>query len=140
MSSQYLDCQKEIDLLFCTFAKSMASIGAFICSTSDVVEFLRYNMRSQVFAKSLTIPLVEGAIKRLELLISQPELKVKLWEIANTLQKGLRNAGFHLGNTQSAITPVYLNGNVEEATNLSYDLRENYHLDSFSDWFFANIF
>ena len=125
-SGEHLGCQKEIDVLFGTFAKSMASIGAFICSTANVVEFLRYNMRSQVFAKSLPMPLVEGAIKRLELLISQPELKAKLWEIANALQNGLRDAGFNLGNTQSAITPIYLNGGLAEATNLSSDLRENY--------------
>jgi glycine C-acetyltransferase len=83
-------------------------------------------MRSQVFAKSLPMPLVEGAIKRLKLLISQPELKAKLWEIANALQNGLKDAGFNLGNTQSAITPIYLNGGLAEAVNLSYDLRENY--------------
>jgi len=123
---EQLGCQDEIDVLFGTFAKSMASIGAFISSTADVVEFLRYNMRSQVFAKSLPMPLVEGAIKRLELLISQPELKAKLWKIANALQNGLRDAGFNLGNTQSAVTPIYLNGGLAEATNLSYDLRENY--------------
>ena len=125
-TGEQLGCQDEIDVLFCTFAKSMASIGAFISSTADIVEFLRYNMRSQVFAKSLPMPLVEGAIKRLELLISQPELKAKLWEIANALQNGLKDAGFNLGNTQSAITPIYLNGGLAEATNLSYDLRENY--------------
>ena len=106
----------------------MASIGGFISSTSDVVEFLRYNARSQVFAKSLPMPLVEGVIKRLELLINQPELKIKLWEIANALQKGLKDAGFNLGNTQSAITPVYLSGGITEATNLSFDLRENYDI------------
>jgi len=123
---EQLGCQDEIDVLFCTFAKSMATIGAFICSTANVVEFLRYNMRSQVFAKSLPMPLVIGAIKRLELLISMPELKEKLWKIAIALQNGLKDIGFNLGNTQSAITPIYLNGDVAEATNLSYDLRENY--------------
>ena len=123
---EQLGCQDEIDVLFGTFAKSMASIGAFISSTADVVEFLRYNMRSQIFAKSLPMPLVESAMKRLELLISQPELKAKLWKIANALQNGLRDAGFNLGNTQSAVTPIYLNGDLAEATNLSYDLRENY--------------
>ncbi|MEC8853676.1 MAG: aminotransferase class I/II-fold pyridoxal phosphate-dependent enzyme, partial [Bacteroidota bacterium] len=127
-SGEYLGCQKEIDVLFGTFAKSMASIGAFICSTTDVVEFLKYNMRSQVFAKSLPIPIVLGAIKRLELLIEKPELKAKLWEIANALQKGLKDAGFNLGNTESAVTPIYLNGDVAEGTNLSYDLRENYNI------------
>ena len=125
-SGEHLGCQKEIDVLFGTFAKSMASIGAFICSTTDVVEFLKYNIRSQVFAKSLPMPIVLGAIKRLELLIEKPELKAKLWEIANALQKGLKDAGFNLGNTESSITPIYLNGDVAEGTNLSYDLRENY--------------
>ena len=125
-SGEHLGCQKEIDVLFGTFAKSMASIGAFICSTTDVVEFLKYNMRSQVFAKSLPMPIVLGAIKRLELLIEKPELKAKLWEIANALQKGLKDAGFNLGNTESVVTPIYLNGDVAEGTNLSYDLRENY--------------
>ena len=127
-SGEHLGCQKEIDLLFGTFAKSMASIGAFICSTTDVVEFLKYNMRSQVFAKSLPMPIVLGAIKRLELLIEKPELKAKLWEIANALQKGLKDAGFNLGNTESVVTPIYLNGDVAEGTNLSYDLRENYDI------------
>lgn len=127
-TGEHLNCQNEIDVLFCTFAKSMASIGAFISSTDDVVEFLRYNMRSQVFAKSLPMPLVEGAIKRLELLINQPELKSKLWKIAHALQKGLIDAGFTIGNTESAITPVYLSGGLTEATNLSFDLRENYDI------------
>ena len=85
-------------------------------------------MRSQVFAKSLPMPIVLGAIKRLELLIEKPELKAKLWEIANALQKGLKDAGFNLGNTESVVTPIYLNGDVAEGTNLSYDLRENYDI------------
>ena len=127
-SGEHLGCQKEIDVLFGTFAKSMASIRAFICSTTDVVEFLKYNIRSQVFAKSLPMPIVLGAIKRLELLIEKPELKAKLWEIANALQKGLKDAGFNLGNTESVVTPIYLNGDVAEGTNLSYDLRENYNI------------
>jgi len=127
-SGEHLNCQEDIDILFCTFAKSMASIGAFICTTSDVIEFLKYNMRSQVFAKSLPIPIVLGAIKRLELLINKPELRIKLWNIANALQKGLRNAGFNIGNTKSAVTPIYLNGGMTEGTNLSFDLRENYNI------------
>ena len=104
----------------------MASIGAFISSTEDVVEYLRYNMRSQIFAKSLPMPITIGAIKRLELLQSKPELKANLWNIANNLQSGLRKAGFNLGNTESAVTPVYLSGGVGEATNLTLDLRENF--------------
>lgn len=125
-TGEHLDCHNEIDIYFGTFAKSMASIGAFISSTEDVVEYLRYNMRSQIFAKSLPTPLVIGAIKRLELLQNKTELKDQLWKIANELQSGLKDAGFNLGNTESAVTPVYLSGGVGEATNLTLDLRENY--------------
>jgi len=125
-AGEYLGCHDEIDVYFGTFAKSMASIGAFISSTEDVVEYLRYNMRSQIFAKSLPMPITIGAIKRLELLQSKPELKANLWNIANSLQSGLRKAGFNLGNTESAVTPVYLSGGVGEATNLTLDLRENF--------------
>jgi glycine C-acetyltransferase len=125
-TGEHLDCHDEIDIYFGTFAKSMASIGAFISSTEDVVEYLRYNMRSQIFAKSLPTPLVIGAIKRLELLQNKTELKGQLWNIANKLQSGLKDAGFNLGNTESAVTPVYLSGGVGEATNLTLDLRENY--------------
>ena len=123
---EHLNCHEEIDVYFGTFAKSMASIGGFISSTENVVEYLRYNMRSQIFAKSLPMPLVIGAIKRLELLRNKPELKDRLWTIANALQGGLKEAGFELGNTESAVTPVYLNGGVGEATNLTLDLRENF--------------
>ncbi len=117
--------QDGIDIYFGTFAKSMALIGGFIASTESVVEYLRYNMRSQIFAKSLPMPLVIGALKRLELLRTQPELKDNLWKIVNALQKGLKDAGFDIGKTQSPVTPVYLNGTIGEATNLIYDLREN---------------
>jgi len=125
-AGEHLGCHDEIDVYFGTFAKSMASIGAFISSTEDVVEYLRYNMRSQIFAKSLPMPITIGAIKRLEVLQSKPELKANLWNIANSLQSGLRKAGFNLGNTESAVTPVYLSGGVGEATNLTLDLRENF--------------
>lgn len=127
-TGEELECNDDIDVYFGTFAKSFASIGAFISSTADVVEYLRYNMRSQIFAKSLPMPIVVGAIKRLEIMNRGTEQKDKLWEIANALQKGLRIAGFELGNTQSAVTPVYLTGGVGEATNLTYDLRENYNI------------
>lgn len=118
----------EIDILFGTFAKSMASIGAFICAEEQLIEYLRYNMRSQVFAKSLPMPLVVGARKRLELLRDQPEHKEKLWTIASTLQKGLTDSGFDIGVTNSCVTPVFLQGNLAEATNLTVDLRENYNI------------
>ena len=99
---------------------------SFISSTEDVVEYLRYNMRSQMFAKSLPMPLVVGARKRLELLRTKPELKDNLWKIANALQKGLKEAGFNLGRTNTMVTPVFLSGTLAEATNLTFDLRENH--------------
>ena len=119
-------CQDGIDIYFGTFAKSMASIGAFISSTEDIVEFLRYNMRSQVFAKSLPMPLVVGARKRLEMLRTQPKHKENLWKVATALQTGLKEAGFDIGRTNSAVTPVFLKGTLGEATNITFDLRENY--------------
>lgn len=118
----------EIDILFGTFAKSMASIGAFICAEENIIEYLRYNMRSQIFAKSLPMPLVVGARKRLELLRTRPELKARLWEITTALQSGLVNAGFDIGVTNSPVTPVFLKGSLAEATNLTFDLRENFNI------------
>ncbi len=118
--------QDEIDIYFATFAKSMAGIGAFVAGEKDLIDYLKYNMRSQVFAKSLPMPMVEGALKRLELLRESPELKNKLWEVATSLQKGLRDAGFDLGTTDTVITPVYLKGSVPEAMILVKDLREKY--------------
>lgn len=118
----------EIDVLFGTFAKSMASIGAFVCAKEQIVEYMRYNMRSQMFAKSLPMPLVVGARKRLELLRDQPEHKENLWKIANALQKGLKDSGFNIGVTNSPVTPVFLQGNLAEATNMTFDLRENYNI------------
>lgn len=127
-SGEQQGVQDEIDILFGTFAKAMASIGAFICADEQIVEFLRYNMRSQVFAKSLPMPLVIGARKRLELLRDQPEHKANLWKIASALQNGLVAGGFDIGVTNSAVTPVFLKGNLAEATNLAFDLRENYNI------------
>lgn len=119
-------CHDGIDIYFGTFAKSFASIGAFISSTEDIIEYLRYNMRSQVFAKSLPMPLVQGARKRLELLRTQPKHKENLWKVATALQKGLKENGFDIGKTNSAVTPVFLKGTLGEATNVTFDLRENY--------------
>lgn len=116
----------KVDLHFATFAKSMAGIGAFIACSEEVCTFLRYTMRSQTFAKSLPMPMVEGALKRLELLRTQPELKDKLWEVANALQSGLKESGLNIGVTQSPVTPVYLSGSVNEGTQVTMDLRENY--------------
>jgi glycine C-acetyltransferase len=118
--------QDQVDLYFSTFAKSMASIGAFIAGKADVILYLRYNMRSQIFAKSLPMLLVEGALKRLELLRTQPELKNNLWKIVNALRNGLHEHGFSTGKTNSPVTPVVLNGTVGEAAALSMDLREHY--------------
>lgn len=114
-----------VDIYFGTFAKSMALIGAFISSEERVIKHLRYNSRSQIFAKSLPMPCVIGALKRLELLRSKPELKANLWRIVHALQNGLREAGFEIGKTNSPVTPVYLNGTIPEATALIHDLREN---------------
>lgn len=127
-TAEHQGCQDGIDIYFGTFAKSMALIGAFISSDEQVVEYMRYNMRSQIFAKALPMPLVIGAIKRLELLRTRPELKDNLWKITNALQQGLKDAGFDIGNTDSPVTPVYLNGTIPEATNLILDLRENYDI------------
>jgi glycine C-acetyltransferase len=121
-------CQDGIDVYFGTFAKSFALIGGFISSDEQVVEYLRYNMRSQIFAKALPIPLVIGALKRLELMRTQPEFKNNLWKITNALQKGLVDAGFEIGETNSCVTPVYMNGSIPESTNLIYDLRENFNI------------
>lgn len=120
------DCVEGVDVYFGTFAKSMAGIGAFIASTEEITNFLRYNMRSQTFAKSLPMPMVIGLKKRLELLKTKPELKAKLWEIANALQTGLKNKGFNIGTTNSVVTPVFLKGELSEATAITMDLRENF--------------
>ena len=120
--------QDEIDVYFATFAKSIASTGAFIAGEKDIIDFLKYNMRSQVFAKSLQMQLVEGVLKRLELIKTNPEIKEKLWANVNKLQNGLRERGFDIGNTQSCVTPVYLKGTVLEAMVLVRDLRENHKI------------
>lgn len=118
--------QDQIDIYFSTFAKSMASIGAFIAGEKKIIDYIRYNIRSQIFAKSLPMPLVVGNLKRLELLRTQPAHKAKLWDVALKLQKGLREKGFDIGKTDSVVTPVYMKGGVEEATAMVMDLRENY--------------
>ncbi len=120
--------QGEIDVLFGTFAKSMASIGGFVCAEESIVEYFRYNMRSQMFAKALPITITIGARKRLELLRTQPELKNNLWKIADALQEGLVSSGFSIGESNSPVTPVFMKGSLAEATNLTFDLRENYNI------------
>jgi glycine C-acetyltransferase len=119
-------CIEGVDIYFGTFAKSMAGIGAFIASTEEITNFLRYNMRSQTFAKSLPMPMVIGLRKRLELLKSKPELREKLWFIATSLQNGLKQRGFNIGVTNTMVTPVFLQGELQEATAITMDLRENY--------------
>ena len=120
--------QDQIDVYFATFAKSLASTGAFIASEKEIIDFLKYNMRSQVFAKSLQMQLVEGVLKRLEIIKTRPEIKQKLWENVKNLQSGLKSRGFDIGTTQSCVTPVYLKGSVPEAMCLVKDLRENYKI------------
>jgi glycine C-acetyltransferase len=120
--------QDQIDLYFSTFAKSMASIGAFVAGQTSILKYLRYSTRSQIFAKSLPMPLVLGGMKRLELLRTKPEMKDNLWKITRAVQSGLRDRGFFLGTTQSPVTPVLFKGGVGEAANMSMDLRENFHI------------
>jgi glycine C-acetyltransferase len=127
-AGEELGCQDEIDVYFSTFAKSMASIGAFVAGSKEIVHYLKYNLRSQIFAKSLPMPFVIGALKRLEMLRENPGHKEKLWTIVNALQDGLREKGFNIGTTQSPVTPVVLNGAVGEAAALSKDLRENFNI------------
>jgi glycine C-acetyltransferase len=127
-AGEHLGVQDQIDVLFCTFAKSMASIGAFVCGDKKLINYLRYNMRSQIYAKSLPMPLTIGALKRLDLLKNAPDMREKLWNIVNTLQDGLRARNFDIGITQSPVTPVYLKGGTEEAARMIIDLRENYKI------------
>lgn len=127
-TGEYYGVQDKIDLYFSTFAKAMAGIGGFVASKHEVIDFLRYNMRSQTFAKSLPMAMVIGALKRLEMLKTMPELRTKLWSVVNALQTGLKDAGFDIGVTESPVTPVYMHGGLVEATNLILDLRENYNI------------
>jgi len=120
--------QKDIDLYFATFAKSFAAIGAFVSGNKQIIDHLRYNMRSQIFAKSLPMPLVFGLLKRLELIKKDGGFKEQLWTITKALQSGLKSAGFNIGNTETPVTPVYLNGTIAEATELVKDLRDNHRV------------
>jgi len=127
-TGEHLEAQDQIDVFFATFAKSMAGIGAFVAAEEEIIAYLKYNMRSQIFAKSLPMPMVFGALKRLELLKTKPQYKAKLWEITRALQNGLRKNGFNIGNTNSPVTPVFFNGTVDQGTNIVVDLRENYNI------------
>lgn len=121
-------CMDQIDIYFSTFAKSMASIGGFLAASKQILKYLRYNMRSQVFAKSLPMPVVLGNLKRLELLRTKPELKAKLWHNVNRLQNGLRERGFDIGTTNTPVTPVIMKGGLFDATQMIFDMRENYNI------------
>jgi glycine C-acetyltransferase len=127
-TGEFLGVQNQIDLYFSTFAKSMAGFGAFLAGEEEVINYLQYNIRSQVFSKSLSTTMVIGALKRLELIQKHPELRENLWKVVNHLQNGLKLHGFDLGTTNSPVTPVYLKGGVAEATNVVMDLRENYNV------------
>lgn len=124
----HYDVGDEIDVYFGTFAKAMAGIGAFVAGNKDVIKFLQFSMRSQIYAKSLPMPMVIGSLKRLDMIRTRPEFLKKLWTIVNTLQKGLRDAGFNIGQTESMVTPVIFSGGVIDATQVTYDLRENYNI------------
>lgn len=125
-AGEFQGVQDQIDVYFGTFAKAMATVGAFVASEEHVIEYLRYNMRSQIFAKALPLPIVIGALKRLDMIRTMPELQDNLWTIARALQTGLKDAGFDIGHTNSVVTPVFLKGSLGEATNVTVELRETY--------------
>ncbi|QHS55954.1 aminotransferase class I/II-fold pyridoxal phosphate-dependent enzyme [Mucilaginibacter sp. 14171R-50] len=127
-TGEHQGVQDSIDLYFGTFAKSFAAIGAFVSGKKEIIQYLRYNMRSQIYAKSLPMPVVFGLHQRLQLIQSNPELRTKLWAVTKALQAGLRGAGLDIGNTESPVTPVYLSGSINQATRLVEDLRENHHI------------
>lgn len=125
---EHQGCQDKIDIYFSTFAKSMASIGGFVAGSKEIINYFRYNLRSQIFAKALPMPLVVGNLKRLELLKNSPELREKLWSNVRSLQTQLKENGFDIGKTDTPVTPVYMHGGVAEAAHLIIDMRENYHI------------
>jgi glycine C-acetyltransferase len=127
-TDQHFGVQDQVDMYFGTFAKAMAGIGGFVATTAPVIDYLKHNMRSQIFAKSLPMPMVIGALKRLELVRTRPELRENLWKIVKALQTGLKEAGFEIGPSGSPVTPVMLNGTIPEATMITVDLRENYNI------------
>lgn len=125
-AAEFQGVMNEVDVYFGTFAKAMATVGAFVASDEHVIEYMRYNMRSQTFAKALPMPIVVGALKRLDMIRTRPELQTKLWDVAHALQGGLKESGFDIGHTNSVVTPVFLKGSLGEATNVTLDLRETY--------------
>ncbi len=127
-TGEHFGVQDQIDVYFGTFAKAFASIGAFVAAPKDIITFMMYNMRSQIYAKSLPMPLVIGALKRLDMIRNHTGLREKLWTISNALQEGLKKRGFSIGNTQSPVTPVVLSGDTPEGANLAHDLRENFNI------------
>jgi glycine C-acetyltransferase len=127
-TGEHLGVQDEIDVYFATFAKAFAGIGGFIASNKEVIKFLMYNLRSQIYAKSLPVAMTIGALKRLEIIRNEPQHREKLWTVVNALQKGLREKGFNIGNTESPVTPVFFTGGVSEATQITYELREKHNI------------
>ncbi|HPT13275.1 MAG TPA: aminotransferase class I/II-fold pyridoxal phosphate-dependent enzyme, partial [Bacteroidales bacterium] len=127
-TDEHFGVQDDVDMYFGTFAKAMAGIGGFIASKAPIIDYLKHNMRSQIFAKSLPMPMVIGALKRLELVRTQPQLRENLWKVVNAMQTGLKNEGFNIGNTESPVTPVFLNGGAEEASQIIFDLRERFNI------------
>lgn len=125
-TGEHFGVQDQIDVYFATFAKSFAGIGGFVAGEKDVISYLRFNLRSQIYAKSLPMAMTIGAIRRLEMIRDNPQMREKLWAITRALQSGLREAGFDLGNTESPVTPVFLKGSLEQTTQIIRDLRKNY--------------
>ncbi|HPU83670.1 MAG TPA: aminotransferase class I/II-fold pyridoxal phosphate-dependent enzyme, partial [Bacteroidales bacterium] len=127
-TSEHFNVMDEVDLYFGAFAKAMAGIGGFVAGPAEIINYLRYNLRSQIYAKSLPMPMVEGLLKRLDMIRTMPELREKLWLITTKLQEGLKKNGFDIGPAEACVTPVFLKGELTEATNILIDLRENYRI------------
>ena len=127
-TSEHFGVMDQVDLYFGAFAKSMACIGGFVAGRKDIINYLRYNLRSQIYAKSLPMPIVEGCLKRLDLIRKGDDLRARLWKVTRALQNGLRERGFDIGVAEACVTPVFLHGDVPEATNILIDLRENYKI------------
>jgi len=127
-TSEHFNVMDEVDLYFGAFAKAMAGIGGFVAGPSDIINYLRYNLRSQIYAKSLPMAMVEGLLKRLDMIRTMPELREKLWLITTKLQEGLKKNGFDIGPAEACVTPVFLKGELSQATNILIDLRENYRI------------
>ena len=129
-TSEQLGCMDAVDLYIGAFAKSMASIGGFVAGPHKIINYLRANLRSQLYAKSQPMAFVLGNIKRMQIIDSPEgdELRRKCWQITHAIQDGFRKEGFDIGEAEACVTPVHIRGGVAQATQMAKDLRENYRI------------